>query len=391
MAAAKAAARAEAEAAELKRKGNMIMREDLAVIMNVGRRQDPKWAKAVAITCIDFVEWTAKLQEIIIGNKFKTHAFEPLEEVEKNEPMEWRKYLHGVVAFMLEGRAFEKCDFLFHQYIDKFQEHRHDGTILAEKQKVSSLGTEIEKLKKRLKNVRREMKNYLEFDPTDSEGKRESNFDPEITGMLASIEKRKLEREQAVEGLRATIVLATENRYLSRKEALEVIRIHNAIEKHSEVTPDKLVARAEERLDEGGYGDVLVDEAQAALHGAEAKVMGLVPKLEAARERAILAKEALSADFDKVNSIADDLQDNLSAAEAELATKARLLSEAKHLSGFLTLEQFTRLVCDDDFLKDHFQINFHQLWGDLESQMKKEKKEALRRPLPKSMKRGLFH
>jgi len=110
--AAKAAAKAEAEAAELKRKGNMIMREDLALIMNVGHKQDPKWAKGVAITCIDFVEWTAKLQGIISGNKFKTHDFEPLEQAEENEPMDWRKYLHGVVAFMLEGRASEKCDFL---------------------------------------------------------------------------------------------------------------------------------------------------------------------------------------------------------------------------------------------------------------------------------------
>ena len=141
-------------------------------------------------------------------------------------------------------------------------------------------------------------------------------------------------------------------------------------------------------------GDVMVEEAQTALDGAESRVMGLVPRLEAAREREALAKEALAEDHPRLAQAADGLAAELRDAEAELATKARLLEEARVLEGFLTLEEFTRLVCGgpDELLKDHIEINFHVIWEDLEKQMAREKKEHLRRAVPKHMqkKRGLF-
>jgi hypothetical protein len=392
--AAKAAAKAEAAAAELKRKGNMIMREDLTTIMNVGHKQDPKWAKAVAITCIDFVEWTAKLQTHISGNKFKTHDFEPLEEEEQNEALDWRRYLHGVVAFKLEGRAHEKCDFLFHQYLNKFHEHRHDEAIAECKRRVNSTKTEIEKMKKGVKAVRAKLSEYLEDDPTDSAGEQKNRFGPEIKLKLKEIDAKKAELGEAIEALRETSLLATENRYLSKAEAMYIIRTHNFIEKHEGITVEQLEAKAEERLAEGGYGDVMVEEAQTALDGAESRVMGLVPRLEAAREREALAKEALAEDHPRLAQAADGLAAELRDAEAELATKARLLEEARVLEGFLTLEEFTRLVCGgpDELLKDHIEINFHVIWEDLEKQMAREKKEHLRRAVPKHMqkKRGLF-
>ena len=282
----------------------------------------------------------------------------------------------------------------FHQYIDKFQEHRHDAVIAACKQNVSTTKTAIEKLKKGVKAVKRHLNEYLEEDPTDSAGEQKNKFGPEIKEKLQAIDAKKKALAEAIEELRETSLQASENRYLSRAEAMYIIKTHNFIEKHSDVTPEQLLAKADERLDAGGYGDVMVDEAQSAVDGAEAKVMSLVPRLEAAREREALAKEALSPDHPRLADVAEGLAADLAEAEGSLATKNRLLKEATHLSGFLLEEEFTRLVCGDDYLKDHFEVNFHQFWKDIEAQMAREKKEHLRRNLPKFMqrgRRGLFH
>ena len=116
--------------------------------------------------------------------------------------------------------------------------------------------------------------------------------------------------------------------------------------------------------------------------------------LTAAAWKGRTKQEALAEDHPRLAQAADGLAAELRDAEAELATKARLLEEARVLEGFLTLEEFTRLVCGgpDELLKDHIEINFHVIWEDLEKQMAREKKEHLRRAVPKHMqkKRGLF-